>query len=56
MEGITEDNVIIMRSEHDAPEIDGVVYAKSDKSVVPGDIENVLIESADDYDLFGVLK
>lgn len=56
VEGITEDNVIIMRSEHDAPEIDGVVYAKSDKSVVPGDIENVLIESADDYDLFGVLK
>ncbi len=56
IEGITDDGVIIMRSEHDAPEIDGLVYAKSDKAVVPGDIENVLIESADDYDLFGIIK
>ena len=56
IEGITDDDVIIMRSEHDAPEIDGLVYAKSDKAVVPGDIENVLIESADDYDLFGITK
>ena len=56
IEGITDDDVIIMRSEHDAPEIDGLVYAKSDKAVVPGDIENVLIESADDYDLFGIIK
>ena len=56
IEGITDCGVIIMRSEHDAPEIDGLVYAKSDKAVVPGDIENVLIESADDYDLFGIIK
>ena len=42
-----------MRSQHDAPEIDGLVYAKADKPVVPGDIENVLIERADEYDLFG---
>ena len=56
IEGITDDDVIIMRSELDAPEIDGLVYAKSDKAVVPGDIENVLIESADDYDLFGIIK
>lgn len=53
VEGFTDDGVIIMRSEHDAPEIDGLVYAKADKPVVPGDIENVLIERADEYDLFG---
>ncbi len=56
VEGYTDEGVVIMRSEHDAPEIDGVVYAKSEHPVVPGDIENVLIEKADDYDLFGIIK
>ena len=54
VEGYTDDGVVIMRSEHDAPEIDGMVYASSEKSVVPGDIENVKIERADEYDLFRV--
>ena len=56
VEGYTDDGVVIMRSEHDAPEIDGVVYANTDRPVVPGDIENVLINRADDYDLFGSLQ
>lgn len=55
VEGYTDDGVIIMRSQHDAPEIDGVVYAKSEKPVVPGDIENVTIDRADEYDLFGTI-
>ena len=53
VEGYTDDGVIIMRSEYDAPEIDGVVYASSERQVVPGDIENVKITKADEYDLFG---
>lgn len=53
VEGYTDDGVIIMRSEHDAPEIDGLVYAKSDEPVVPGDIEKVIVENSDEYDLFG---
>jgi ribosomal protein S12 methylthiotransferase len=56
VEGYTDDGVIILRSEHDAPEIDGLVYATSDKQVVPGDIENVLITKFDEYDLFGEIK
>lgn len=56
VEGITDEGVIIMRSQHDAPEIDGLVYAKSERMVVPGDIENVIVEKADEYDLFGVIK
>lgn len=56
VEGYTDDGVILMRSEHDAPEIDGMVYASSQDKVVPGDIENVLIERSDEYDLFGVLQ
>lgn len=53
VESFTDERVVILRSEHDAPEIDGLVYVKSDRSVVPGDIENVKIEKADEYDLFG---
>lgn len=53
VEGYTDDGVIILRSEHDAPEIDGVVYASAQRPVVPGDIENVKITKADEYDLFG---
>lgn len=56
VEGYTDDGVVIMRSQHDAPEIDGVVYAQSENKVVPGDIENVLITRADEYDLFGILQ
>ena len=56
VEGFTDDGLILMRSEYDAPEIDGMVYAKSKVSVVPGDIVNVLINRADDYDLFGEIQ
>lgn len=53
VEGYTDDGVVILRSEHDAPEIDGVVYATAKEPVVPGDIENVKINRVDEYDLFG---
>ena len=53
VEGYTDDGIVILRSEHDAPEIDGVVYAKSNELVVPGDIEEVKITRANEYDLFG---
>ena len=56
VEGYTDDGLIILRSEHDAPEIDGMVYAKSESQVIPGDLENVYIERADEYDLYGVVK
>ncbi len=55
VESYTDDGVVIMRSEHDAPEIDGLVYAKTDKTVIPGDIEQVKIDKADEYDLFGTI-
>lgn len=53
VECITDENVAVMRSQHDAPEIDDLVYANADRPVVPGDIETVKIEKADEYDLFG---
>ena len=56
VEGYTDDGVVILRSEHDAPEIDGLVYARTDRQVVPGDIENVKITESDEYDLFGEIQ
>ncbi len=53
VEGYTDDGTVILRSEHDAPEIDGMVYASSAQEVVPGDIEEVKITSVDEYDLYG---
>jgi ribosomal protein S12 methylthiotransferase len=44
------------RSQADAPEIDGAVYLRDVPAhVKQGDIVNVLIEDADEYDLYGVI-
>lgn len=53
IEGVTDEGFVIARSEYDAPEIDGMVYIKTDKQLVPGDIENVKITSSTEYDLYG---
>ena len=44
------------RSQGDAPEIDGAVYLRDvPEGIKQGDIVNVLIEDADEYDLYGVI-
>ena len=43
------------RSQNDAPEVDGLVYIKTDEQLVPGDIEDVKIIDCDEYDLIGTL-
>ncbi len=56
IEALTQDEQgghVIARSYRDAPEIDGLVYIKTDKDLTPGDIENIKITGADEYDLFG---
>ncbi|TFI57150.1 30S ribosomal protein S12 methylthiotransferase RimO [Sphingomonas parva] len=42
------------RSQADAPEIDGEVHLRDAAEASPGDILRVLIEDADEHDLFGV--
>ncbi len=42
------------RSKADAPEIDGTVFLRDAKNLKPGDIVNVKIEDAEEYDLYGV--
>ncbi|QBH96514.1 30S ribosomal protein S12 methylthiotransferase RimO [Limnobaculum zhutongyuii] len=43
----------IGRSMADAPEIDGVVYLNEERQVKVGDIVQVTIENADEYDMWG---
>jgi len=45
----------IARSHADAPEIDGLVYIKDGQQLKAGDLVNVRITDADDYDLSGQL-
>ncbi|RVT39935.1 30S ribosomal protein S12 methylthiotransferase RimO [Sphingobium algorifonticola] len=42
------------RSQADAPEIDGNVFLRDTTGLKAGDIIDVIIEDADDHDLFGV--
>jgi ribosomal protein S12 methylthiotransferase len=42
------------RSKADAPDIDGQVHLRDTEGLSPGDIIQVLIEDADEHDLFGV--
>lgn len=56
VEAITDDGVIVGRTYRDAPEIDGEIYIRADKEVVlPGDIVDVVVIDADEYDMQGVL-
>lgn len=52
VEGVS-DNGYFGRSFMDAPEIDGKVYFKSDKNIIPGDFCHVTIKKAYEYDLVG---
>lgn len=53
IECYSDEGEVIARTQFDAPEIDGVVNIKTDKQVVPGDIEYVRIIGATEYDLIG---
>lgn len=55
IENINSEGLVVARSPRDAVEIDGLVYVETQKPVVPGDIENIIIKSSDEYDLYGVL-
>ncbi len=48
--------VYVGRSRGDAPEVDGLVYFKAGRKVHFGELVNVQIKSATEYDLTGVLK
>ncbi len=49
---VTEDNEAIARSKADAPEIDGLVYVTGRQAFRPGDMLEVKVVDADEYDLW----
>ena len=53
IESFTDEGYVVARTQNDAPEVDGVVYIKTDEPLVPGDIENVKIVDGDEYDVIG---
>lgn len=56
VEEIDEDGSYIGRSRYDAPEIDNTVIFSADRACRPGDIVNVRITDAFDYDLAGRME
>ena len=50
---IPEDNIYCGRSSADAPDIDGMVFFKSDYEIMSGDFADVRIDGASDYDVTG---
>jgi ribosomal protein S12 methylthiotransferase len=54
IDAVSEDGGATGRSKADAPEIDGEVQLRDSGHVAQGDIVRVLVEDADEHDLFGV--
>lgn len=52
---LPEEDVYVARSYKDAPDIDGLVFVYSDRELVTGDMIDVRITDAREYDLEGVL-
>jgi ribosomal protein S12 methylthiotransferase len=50
-----EDGGATGRSKADAPEIDGEVHMRGAAGAKPGDVVTVLVEEADEHDLYGVV-
>ncbi len=55
VEGMDEDGAWVGRTRYDAPEIDGSVIFTADRQLQPGDLVEVRITDAFDYDLVGEL-
>ena len=54
IDAVDEDGGATGRSQADAPEIDGEVFLRDAGHLSVGDITSVLIEEADEHDLYGV--
>ncbi len=48
-----EDGIYVGRSEYDAPDVDGVVYVQTERTLAIGDFYEVMITDAYEYDLAG---
>jgi len=55
VEEIHSDGTVVARSYKDAPEVDGLVYIKTDEYLAPGEIVNTIIKKCTCYDMKGVV-
>ena len=55
IDAVDEEGGASGRSKADAPEIDGEVHLRDTQGLAPGDVVRVLIEDADEHDLFGAV-
>lgn len=53
---IPEENIYVSRTYRDVPDVDGYLFINSDKELLSGDIVEVNVTSADEYDLIGGLS
>ena len=54
VKGVCEDSCYYYgRASTQAPEVDGLVYIQKDSKLKVGEIQNILIEKNDHYDLYG---
>ena len=51
-----DNNGYLGRTQHDAPEVDGLVYINSRKKLLPGDFVKVNINDTLEYDLVGEVE
>ncbi len=56
IEEVHSDGTIVARSYGDAPEVDGLVYIKTEEHLVPAQIVNVKVTAAQGYDLIGKIS
>jgi len=55
-EKIKGENLLLGRSYHFAPEIDGIFVLNSEKDILPGSIVNARVTRANTYDLYGIVE
>ena len=56
IESIVSNGEIIARSYRDAPDVDGLVYIKTEKVLSPGDVEIAIVTNATEYDLYAEIR
>lgn len=49
---VPDEDVYVARSYRDAPDVDGLVYIKSDHEIMSGTIRTIAVRSSDTYDLY----
>ncbi|MBQ2983240.1 MAG: 30S ribosomal protein S12 methylthiotransferase RimO [Candidatus Gastranaerophilales bacterium] len=55
IEEIHSNGDVIARSYKDAPEVDGLVYIKTEEYLTPGEIVEVTIKKVTHYDMYGIV-